>query len=641
MTYLLPPATLPWLAVCLMAFHAQRTVLTSNGGGFDFVAHLRGLPGTNSLPLLTKLAMYRRELLAAGVVAPLGGGLLSALMPTAWAVAMVALVSTALVIVLFIEVKCFWEVGAFLPLSVLRAGLGDVNRDLLADYLRRDSIVRLGVMFVIVVALALSGVLLPNGVATAVSWGIWSCVFGVAIVAWIPALPPNPYDASALVAATKSFIRSDRPTATREPVAVDPAALLARYRQLTNARVPNPPTALFGKARGYDVIVIVLETAPAQCLDLSRPLSGLPTFELLRQEAFCGLAHHSTYPYTTRAIFSIYSGWYPSNERLDFIPLLDSKYPHLVAPGLIRSARNAGYRTALFNPDPVINWEHDSQRYEALGFEEIHFADRKQFPKPRIEEGQDARRAWRKAKDEFIRVVFSSHVAGAVQRDRPYLFAFHPQYSHGPWPGVGRAHDASSMCKCADPLFSLIDEWVGEVVDLLKKANRLHRTLIVVTGDHGIRTRTEHPNFVGGALSDLSFRVPLLLYAPGVVEGPEAIRWMTSHVDIAPSVLDLLGIPSERDMEQGSPIWEEAAFEARTTFLFGKNYLGADGFVTRDQVAVRKYLYRTVFVDKWAGALAVDGKSITADPRVRARVAETLEEMESLQRAWAHLMVVT
>jgi hypothetical protein len=105
---------------------------------------------------------------------------------------------------------------------------------------------------------------------------------------------------------------------------------------------------------------------------------------------------------------------------------------------------------------------------------------------------------------------------------------------------------------------------------------RLDKTIIVVTGDHGIRTATEDPSFEPhGLVPDYSFHVPLLIFAPKVLESQQTIQGVTSHVDIAPTVLDLLGIREVREFEQGLAAWESGR-SRRRIFLRAGDYLGAE-----------------------------------------------------------------
>jgi arylsulfatase A-like enzyme len=67
-------------------------------------------------------------------------------------------------------------------------------------------------------------------------------------------------------------------------------------------------------------------------------------------------------------------------------------------------------------------------------------------------------------------------------------------------------------------------------------------------------------------MDDYAFHVPLLLYAPGILKRSERIDYVTSHIDITPSILDLAGISAGREKEQGAPLGMHAWPRGRRTY---------------------------------------------------------------------------
>src|SRR6202040_1092872 len=92
----------------------------------------------------------------------------------------------------------------------------------------------------------------------------------------------------------------------------------------------------------------------------------------------------------------------------------------------------------------------------------------------------------------------------------------------------------------------------------------------------------EDPDLPVGMIDDISFHVPMLIYAPQLLKASVTIPWLTSHIDISPTLLDLMGVDRRRDLEQGSPIWD-AALQGRTTFFFARHYFSADGYYANGQ----------------------------------------------------------
>ena len=180
---------------------------------------------------------------------------------------------------------------------------------------------------------------------------------------------------------------------------------------------------------------------------------------------------------------------------------------------------------------------------------------------------------------------------------------------------------------------------LGELVSLLREKGRLDSTLIVTLGDHGLRTRREYPPFHAGTLDDVTFHVPLMLYAPGVLDSTVRIPWMTSHIDIAPSVLDLLGIRTDRALELGSPMWDPRIAD-RATFFFAKGYLGADGFQQHNEAIMVRYLYGGVSRSEWKGTLRFSAADLmrTPDDSMLATVRD-LNRMAAIQQALSATML--
>jgi membrane-anchored protein YejM (alkaline phosphatase superfamily) len=93
--------------------------------------------------------------------------------------------------------------------------------------------------------------------------------------------------------------------------------------------------------------------------------------------------------------------------------------------------------------------------------------------------------------------------------------------------------------RCARFLDDLTADWL-ETVDL-------ERNLVIITGDHGESFGDDGLFTHGSRLSDAQTRVPLIVLGPGVPEA-EVRDDITEHVDIAPSILHLLGMGIDREL---------------------------------------------------------------------------------------------
>jgi hypothetical protein len=456
---------------------------------------------------------------------------------------------------------------------------------------------------------------------------------------WAIPLPASPYTRSAAAIALRTFAHWERPMAALRPGVPSTDSLIATYRRLTRAPVPNARSAYFGRARGANVIVFLFETLPWACYAMPNAAAYFPAFHALGQRAFVGTAHYSTYAYSARAYESIFSSWYPSNGTRE---LFDQRVPDhepLMAPGMVRTLRDDGYATAMFDAEiwePLI--PTDAQRFEVLGFERRVVSGRIITPK---QAGADRNLNWVDAKHRRDAAELASlerEIVNARQAGHPFLFAFNPQQTHGRWPGVTETSTLAETCAAGLPLFRVVDDMLGELTRFLRDQGLLEQTILVVMGDHGLRFAHEYPAIPRGMLDDLSYHVPFLIAAPGVLTQTVEIPWMTSHIDVAPSVLDLLGVENGRALELGSPIWDPRLAD-RMTFFLGKDFLGADGYRDGDRIMMRKYLFGGVATAPWTGRIAFAPQALVTTPAALAdTVARTLDELTAVQRALALFM---
>lgn len=94
-----------------------------------------------------------------------------------------------------------------------------------------------------------------------------------------------------------------------------------------------------------------------------------------------------------------------------------------------------------------------------------------------------------------------------------------------------------------DREISYVDACFGDLLKRLRKEGLLDRSLLVVAGDHG-ESLGEHGEKTHGLfLYESALRVPLLLRAPGLLPAGGRVRGPVELADVAPTVLDLLGLP--------------------------------------------------------------------------------------------------
>ncbi len=98
------------------------------------------------------------------------------------------------------------------------------------------------------------------------------------------------------------------------------------------------------------------------------------------------------------------------------------------------------------------------------------------------------------------------------------------------------------------------DLWLGKLLDWAKQQPWWGRTVVVVTADHG-EAFGEHGMYKHAfEVWEVLTRVPWLIFGPSI--SPRRIDLRRSHIDLAPTVLDLMGLPIPADFQGRSLLAE-------------------------------------------------------------------------------------
>jgi arylsulfatase A-like enzyme len=116
------------------------------------------------------------------------------------------------------------------------------------------------------------------------------------------------------------------------------------------------------------------------------------------------------------------------------------------------------------------------------------------------------------------------------------------------------------------------DHHIGRLLDFIGQQPWGGDTAVVVTSDHG-ETFGEHGmSFHGGELWEPLVRVPLIVFFPGA--RPHHVPVKRSHIDLVPTLLDLLGVPqppegelSGKSMLADLVAKDDAPFEERDVYI--------------------------------------------------------------------------
>jgi N-acetylglucosamine-6-sulfatase len=114
-----------------------------------------------------------------------------------------------------------------------------------------------------------------------------------------------------------------------------------------------------------------------------------------------------------------------------------------------------------------------------------------------------------------------------------------------------------------------VDESVGRVLDYLKEANLLESTLVIYMGDNGFQFG-EHGLIDKRTAYEASMRVPMLAYAPGLIQAGTVVKQVVANLDIAPTILEAAGLraPAYMDGKSFLPLAQGKSIPWRNALLY-------------------------------------------------------------------------
>jgi hypothetical protein len=369
-----------------------------------------------------------------------------------------------------------------------------------------------------------------------------------------------------------------------------------------------PPAAA---RRARHVLLVVLETAPRRHYPLDRA-PDLPTFGRLARGGVTGAHHFTSAPASALALYALLTGVYPAPG-----PRPGAAWRGQIdvpAVGLPARLAALGFETTYVAASRTAYWE-GSDRYpttlRALGFATLAEAE----PPDGTAGTWDALVA-REAR-AFAMAV--DRILAARARGRHAFVTLMTALGHFPWPAPAGA-GALPASERVRGVARQLDALLGGALDTLRGAGLAEELVVVVTGDHGLRVRPEFESLGEPvAHGPLGFDVPFLLWAPALFPDPVRLPHATAHVDLAPTLLDLLGAAPPAVQHGGHVL--DRRLGGRTALLLGYGLGPVDGYY-RDG--------RVVSVNRVTGRvterpLAADGGTAPAavtpgDPGALARL---------------------
>ena len=325
------------------------------------------------------------------------------------------------------------------------------------------------------------------------------------------------------------------PLGVRPP---SPASVLRRIS--TAARTRGRATT----PRSPNVILIVLESVAARWAGLNGGLYD--TTPNLVAESTHGIVFDNMYAHIGRSSNSLAAILLSTYPKLDFRDTTE-EYPQLGGTSLAAMFRSHGYRTSFITPSNM-NWAGWRPFLETHGFDEVR--DYHQLP------CTDLISSW--GVEDRCMVEGMLEFIGQASTRPFFLMGWTTQTHHPyePTPGVPLLNmkrepvpDQYELGRYLNVIHET-DRHLARVFAAVREAGLEQDTIIAVVGDHGQAFGYPHDTYIQGrTVYEEDVHVPLMFWFPRVYRSAARSKTIGGHVDLAPSISELAGIPAAADWQ--------------------------------------------------------------------------------------------
>lgn len=142
--------------------------------------------------------------------------------------------------------------------------------------------------------------------------------------------------------------------------------------------------------------------------------------------------------------------------------------------------------------------------------------------------------------DEAIRFIELS--------DEKFFLYFAHNFPHDPL-HAHEEHQGQSDGGLYGDVLEEIDEGIGQIIETLRRSNKLDNTLIIISSDNGPWYQGSNGDFRGrkGSTFDGGQRVPFIAHWPQQLAGGKVENSMAMGIDLFPTILNILKLPAPDD----------------------------------------------------------------------------------------------
>ena len=332
----------------------------------------------------------------------------------------------------------------------------------------------------------------------------------------------------------------------------------------------------------HNVVIVILEGVQYQYTSLAQSQSKLtPYLAALAGQGAEFVNTRSTLTHTTKGLFALLTGRLPSASQ-DIAETVPAVKPYAGIATILK--QNLNFRTAFFQSAKG-SFEARPGLVYNLGFDKFWARDDLNDPNAFL---------GYLACDEFS--MLGPITEWIKAEERPFLLTILCSVTHDPYEvPEWYAEPAKEPVDRYRQTISYTDNFLATLDTELARLNLLDNTILCVVGDHG-EAFGEH-NLSGHeriAFEEV-LRIPFCLRAPSLVKPATKVTKPVSSVDLAPTLLTLLGFDTNSVGFDGTNALGNIA-DDRKVYFSGWMQQGPVGFVRGDRKFIYKPMDKTVSV---------------------------------------------
>lgn len=344
--------------------------------------------------------------------------------------------------------------------------------------------------------------------------------------------------AGLLVSACQEKPPADAPKPATTPAAVTSASAgpAALEESGVSGGVPAPKKQPEGS---LNVILLSIDSLRHDMPWAGYPKPIAPNLTKLADESVQYTRAYSVSSYTAKSVGTLLSGRYPSSLYRSGWFFTDYAKANVFFPEILKDAGvpSVGLHSHLY---------FGKGKQLEQGFEVWDVV-----PGIRFDATTDKNVTSGKMTDGAIKILSDSKITS-----KPFFAWFHYLDPHDEYIRHKEAPDFGKDNRGRyDSEVFFTDLHIGRLLDFLKQQPYWSKTVIIVTADHG-EAFGEHGLYKHAFwLWEVLTRVPLLVHAPGAT--PKKIDERRSHIDLAPTIVELVGLKTKPESFVGSSLVPE------------------------------------------------------------------------------------